>query len=253
MANGENREGNSRRRGQTIPWERHAATVEESGGGFPGQWARAARTCACCAAAAGSLLAAAPGPVAGVKLDLVVAKPGRLLLVEVKRARRVAGADGWGVAALGPAASEPGLAAPWACWLAPIHSATPRPLEVVFRPGGPCQPPRGAGALVAALDQWSWSDQAALLEVLPRPLHDLRGPPSPKCALGQHWLNDAAVLRRHRGRRRHCSGRSRCWRWGPGRRRRLTNKFAGLTRPALVQAGGARRDLVGGLAQRFGD
>jgi putative endonuclease len=50
------------------------------------------------------------------ELDLVVGKPGRILLVEVKgRQRR--GADGWGVASLGPAKRRR-LARAWSCWLA---------------------------------------------------------------------------------------------------------------------------------------
>ena len=50
------------------------------------------------------------------ELDLLMAKPGRLLLVEVKGRRRC-GPDGWGVSALG-ARKRMRLARAWACWQA---------------------------------------------------------------------------------------------------------------------------------------
>ncbi|MCP9850492.1 YraN family protein [Cyanobium sp. Morenito 9A2] len=50
------------------------------------------------------------------ELDLLVAKPGRLLLVEVKGRSR-AGADGWGAAALGFSKRQRLLRA-WLCWQA---------------------------------------------------------------------------------------------------------------------------------------
>lgn len=63
------------------------------------------------------------------ELDLVVAKPGRLLVVEVKGRRRC-GADGWGVAALG-AGKRRRLARALSCWLAENPLQAQLPLEVV--------------------------------------------------------------------------------------------------------------------------
>ncbi|MCX5932434.1 MAG: YraN family protein [Cyanobacteria bacterium] len=63
------------------------------------------------------------------ELDLVVAKPGRLLVVEVKGRRRC-GADGWGVAALG-ASKRRRLARALSCWLAENPRQAQLPLEVV--------------------------------------------------------------------------------------------------------------------------
>lgn len=63
------------------------------------------------------------------ELDLVVSKPGRLLLVEVKGRRRC-GPDGWGVGALGPAKRQR-LARAWACWLAAHPERAHLPLEAV--------------------------------------------------------------------------------------------------------------------------
>lgn len=63
------------------------------------------------------------------ELDLVVAKPGRLMLVEVKGRRRC-GADGWGVAALG-IVKRRRLARALGCWLAEHPHQAQLPLEVV--------------------------------------------------------------------------------------------------------------------------
>ena len=63
------------------------------------------------------------------ELDLVVAKPGRLLVVEVKGRRRC-GADGWGVAALGVVKRQR-LARALNCWLAEHPEQAQHPLEVV--------------------------------------------------------------------------------------------------------------------------
>ncbi|MCT0219979.1 YraN family protein [Synechococcus sp. CS-1329] len=63
------------------------------------------------------------------ELDLVLAKPGRLLVVEVKGRRRC-GADGWGVAALGPGKRRR-LARALSCWLAEHPQRAHWPLEVV--------------------------------------------------------------------------------------------------------------------------
>ena len=49
------------------------------------------------------------------ELDLVLCKPGRLLVVEVKGRR--SGVDGWGAAALGRGKRQR-LERAWACWLA---------------------------------------------------------------------------------------------------------------------------------------
>jgi putative endonuclease len=63
------------------------------------------------------------------ELDLVVTKPGRLLVVEVKGRHRC-GADGWGVAALG-AIKRRRLARALSCWLAEHPEQAQLPLEVV--------------------------------------------------------------------------------------------------------------------------
>ncbi|MEA5423014.1 YraN family protein [Synechococcus sp. CCY9201] len=64
------------------------------------------------------------------ELDLVLAKPRRLLLVEVK-ARRRSGRDGGGVAAFG-VIKRRRLARAWACWLAAHPHLGDRPVEVVL-------------------------------------------------------------------------------------------------------------------------
>ncbi|MEB3321799.1 MAG: YraN family protein [Synechococcaceae cyanobacterium] len=58
------------------------------------------------------------------EIDLVVTKPGRLLVVEVK-GRGVGSRDGGGAGALGPLKRRR-LARAWACWLAdhPAHAET---------------------------------------------------------------------------------------------------------------------------------
>lgn len=63
------------------------------------------------------------------ELDLVMAKPGRLLLVEVK-GRRSGGRDGHGVGALG-AAKRRRLALAWACWQAAHPERADWPVEQV--------------------------------------------------------------------------------------------------------------------------
>lgn len=63
------------------------------------------------------------------ELDLMLAKPGRLLLVEVKGRRRC-GPDGWGIGALGPGKRRR-LARTWACWQAEHPQLSDWPLEVV--------------------------------------------------------------------------------------------------------------------------
>ncbi|MCT4364765.1 MAG: YraN family protein, partial [Synechococcaceae cyanobacterium MAG-AL1] len=95
---------------------------------IPGQWAeqRALRLLR----SRGWQLLARRWPCRWGELDLVVAKPGRLLLVEVKGRRRC-GADGWGVAALGPR-KRARLARAWACWLAAHPQRDTETLEVVF-------------------------------------------------------------------------------------------------------------------------
>ncbi len=63
------------------------------------------------------------------ELDLVLTKPGRLLLVEVK-GRSGCGPDGWGVGALS-AAKRRRLACAWACWQAAHPERARLPLEAV--------------------------------------------------------------------------------------------------------------------------
>jgi putative endonuclease len=64
------------------------------------------------------------------ELDLVLAKPPRLLLVEVKGRSR-GGPDGWGQAALG-AAKRARLRRAWACWLLEHPEWAGAPVEQVF-------------------------------------------------------------------------------------------------------------------------
>ncbi|MCT0200898.1 YraN family protein [Synechococcus sp. CS-1325] len=85
------------------------------------------------------------------ELDLVVAKPGRLLLVEVK-GRRHCGRDGWGTAALGPV-KRARLARAWGCWLATQPERASLPVEVVFALV-PLPPTRGEVRWLR-LDQWN--------------------------------------------------------------------------------------------------
>jgi putative endonuclease len=63
------------------------------------------------------------------ELDLVVAKPGRLLLVEVK-GRRASSRDGAGVAALG-VRKRLRLRRAWSCWLAAHPDVAHLPVEQV--------------------------------------------------------------------------------------------------------------------------
>lgn len=63
------------------------------------------------------------------ELDLVLAKPGRLLLVEVK-GRAAAGRDGGGVAAL-RSDKRRRLERAWACWLAAHADWSDSPVEQV--------------------------------------------------------------------------------------------------------------------------
>lgn len=63
------------------------------------------------------------------ELDLVLLKPGRLLLVEVKGRRR-SGADGWGRASLDRRKRQR-LAAAWSCWLCDHPSWMNVPVEAV--------------------------------------------------------------------------------------------------------------------------
>ncbi|MCX5967844.1 MAG: YraN family protein [Cyanobacteria bacterium] len=63
------------------------------------------------------------------EIDLVMAKPGRLLLVEVK-ARQRRGADGGGRAALGPG-KRLRLQRAWSCWLAAHPHWGDTPVEQV--------------------------------------------------------------------------------------------------------------------------
>ncbi|EDY39480.1 hypothetical protein CPCC7001_2361 [Cyanobium sp. PCC 7001] len=62
-------------------------------------------------------------------MDLVLAKPPRLLLVEVKGRAR-AGPDGWGRGALG-AAKRIRLERAWACWLEEHPQWANSPVEQV--------------------------------------------------------------------------------------------------------------------------
>ena len=64
-----------------------------------------------------------------MNLDLVVAKPGRLLLVEVK-GRGASSRDGAGVAALG-ARKRLRLRRAWSCWLAAHPDVAHLPVEQV--------------------------------------------------------------------------------------------------------------------------
>jgi len=63
------------------------------------------------------------------EIDLLMGKPGRLLLVEVKGRRR-RGPDGWGVGALGPPKRRR-LGRAWACWQAEHPSWAEARLEWV--------------------------------------------------------------------------------------------------------------------------
>ena len=63
------------------------------------------------------------------ELDLVLEKPGRLLLVEVKGRR--SGVDGWGVAALHWRKRQR-LERAWACWLADHPAHALRSVELVY-------------------------------------------------------------------------------------------------------------------------
>lgn len=75
------------------------------------------------------------------ELDLVLAKPGRLLLVEVK-GRRCQGPDGWGVAALRPAKRQR-MERAWHCWLAAHPRWAAWPVELAYALV-PLPPARGA-------------------------------------------------------------------------------------------------------------
>jgi putative endonuclease len=74
------------------------------------------------------------------ELDLVVQKPDRLLLVEVKGRR--SGVDGWGVAAL-HRGKRRRLERAWQCWLAEHPDAVSQPVELVYALV-PLPPQRGA-------------------------------------------------------------------------------------------------------------
>ncbi|MGB5136517.1 MAG: YraN family protein [Prochlorococcaceae cyanobacterium] len=74
------------------------------------------------------------------ELDLVLEKPERLLLVEVKGRR--SGVDGWGVAAL-RAGKRGRLERAWRCWLADHPDDTSRTVELVYALV-PLPPLRGA-------------------------------------------------------------------------------------------------------------
>ena len=63
------------------------------------------------------------------EIDLVMVKPGRLLLVEVK-ARRRSGADGGGRGALGPSKRRR-LERAWSCWVAAHPQWCNTPVEQV--------------------------------------------------------------------------------------------------------------------------
>ncbi|NDG75629.1 MAG: hypothetical protein EBX49_09915 [Synechococcaceae bacterium WB8_1B_136] len=75
------------------------------------------------------------------ELDLLLGKPGRLLLVEVK-ARRRCGADGWGVASLNRRKWQR-LASTYSCWLAehPQHSGCSLELVCALVPLPPLRVP----------------------------------------------------------------------------------------------------------------
>ena len=64
------------------------------------------------------------------ELDLVLAKPGRLLLVEVKGRRR-RGLDGWGVASLRRGKRQR-LERAWSCWLEDHAEWAACPVELVY-------------------------------------------------------------------------------------------------------------------------
>ena len=74
------------------------------------------------------------------ELDLVMAKPQRLLVVEVKGRR--SGADGWGAAALGPHKRQR-LERAWRCWLAahPHQAAVATELVYALVPLPPARGP----------------------------------------------------------------------------------------------------------------
>jgi putative endonuclease len=80
------------------------------------------------------------------ELDLVLAKPGRLLVVEVK-GRAPGGRDGQGRAAL-HAAKRRRLERAWACWLACHPERAALPVELVAALV-PLPPPGQAGAAAA--------------------------------------------------------------------------------------------------------
>lgn len=75
------------------------------------------------------------------ELDLVLRKPGRLLVVEVK-ARRRPRAEGWARAGLG-ASKRRRLERTWACWLEAHPSLAAWPVELVYVivPLPPCPGP----------------------------------------------------------------------------------------------------------------
>jgi putative endonuclease len=63
------------------------------------------------------------------ELDLLLEKPDRLLLVEVKGRR--SGVDGWGAAAL-QRGKRQRLERAWQCWLAEHPQEAQRPVELVY-------------------------------------------------------------------------------------------------------------------------
>lgn len=63
------------------------------------------------------------------ELDLVLQKPGRLLLVEVKGRR--SGVDGWGVAALSRGKRQR-LERAWSCWLLEHPQRASWPVQLVY-------------------------------------------------------------------------------------------------------------------------
>ncbi|MFM7240086.1 MAG: YraN family protein [Cyanobium sp.] len=74
------------------------------------------------------------------ELDLLLEKPDRLLLVEVKGRR--SGVDGWGVAAL-QRGKRRRLERAWLCWLAEHPGEATRPVQLVYALV-PLPPQRGA-------------------------------------------------------------------------------------------------------------